>query len=137
MINMQDYSGSNLNAVRKTNLLASTIPPNLELAAIILKEYLHDSRQEAEVGGRGLKFLKKVGVKQTNVSKDNSVPTEISRNSGDCSTSVEFWSLQVCMVGHKPEMGARLVLLIDGDLVDIATAVARTLVSHSKRSIQK
>ncbi|KAK6914150.1 Protein of unknown function DUF3527 [Dillenia turbinata] len=83
-------SGSNLNAVGKANLLESMIPPNLELTAIILKEYLHDSRQEAEIGGWGLKFLKKVGVKQTSVSKDTSVPAESSRTSGYCSTSVDI-----------------------------------------------
>ncbi|KAK6929712.1 Protein of unknown function DUF3527 [Dillenia turbinata] len=83
-------SGSDLNAVGKVNILESTLPPNLELAAIIVKQYLHDSHQKAEVGGWGLKFLNKIGVKQTSVSRDTSLPTESSRNSGDCSTSVDI-----------------------------------------------
>ncbi|KAH6768425.1 hypothetical protein C2S51_013761 [Perilla frutescens var. frutescens] len=60
--------------------------PNLELAAIVVKDIYHHDK-EAEVGGWGLKFLKKSGNKP---SPDTTIPSERSRNTGECSTSTDI-----------------------------------------------
>lgn len=60
--------------------------PNLEMAAIVVKETYHHHK-EAEVGGWGLKFLKKPG---NNASPDTMTPAKHSRNTGECSTSTEI-----------------------------------------------
>lgn len=80
----------NLDALDGSNLLDDCLPPNLELAAIVFKEHLQVNRKEAEVGGWGLKFLKKVGLKQTSVSRETSLPECCLRNTGDCSTSMDI-----------------------------------------------
>ncbi|KAK4421814.1 hypothetical protein Salat_2132000 [Sesamum alatum] len=59
---------------------------NLELAAIIVKDICHNSK-EAELGGWGLKFLKRHGNK---ASLESSIPPERSRNTGECSTSTDI-----------------------------------------------
>ncbi|KAL0392678.1 UNVERIFIED_CONTAM: hypothetical protein Sradi_2490600 [Sesamum radiatum] len=60
--------------------------PNLELAAIIVKDTCNNSK-EAELGGWGLKFLKRQG---NNASLESSIPPERSRNTGECSTSMDI-----------------------------------------------
>ncbi|KAL0322572.1 UNVERIFIED_CONTAM: hypothetical protein Sangu_1876500 [Sesamum angustifolium] len=60
--------------------------PNLELAAIIVKDTYNNSK-EAELGGWGLKFLKRQG---NNASLESSIPPERSRNTGECSTSMDI-----------------------------------------------
>uniref|UniRef100_A0A5B7B7C3 DUF3527 domain-containing protein n=1 Tax=Davidia involucrata TaxID=16924 RepID=A0A5B7B7C3_DAVIN len=86
----QDLS-NNLDPQVKASLSENHPPPNLELAAIIVKDHLHDNRQEAEIGGWGLKFLKKVGIRQTNASLETSVPSECClQNTGDCCTSMDI-----------------------------------------------
>lgn len=60
--------------------------PNLEMAAIVVKEIYHHHK-EAEVGGWGLKFLKKSG---SNASPDTMIPAKHSRNTGECSTSTDI-----------------------------------------------
>ncbi|CAK9139547.1 unnamed protein product [Ilex paraguariensis] len=75
----------------KANLSDIHSPPNCELAAIVVKDHVHYDHNEAEIGGWGLKFLKKAGINQTNASLETSVPSECcQRNSGDCSTSMEI-----------------------------------------------
>ncbi|CAK9180203.1 unnamed protein product [Ilex paraguariensis] len=75
----------------RANLSDKHLPPNCELAAIIVKDHIHDNRKDAELGGWGLKFLKKAGIKQTNASLDTSEPSECCRrDSGDCSTSMDI-----------------------------------------------
>ncbi|XP_062108946.1 uncharacterized protein LOC133819662 [Humulus lupulus] len=65
-------------------------PPNFELAAVVVKDHIANSQKE-ETGGWGLKFLKKVGVKQTTKSVEaSSIPFEGFRNNGDCSTSMDI-----------------------------------------------
>ncbi|KAL0456928.1 UNVERIFIED_CONTAM: hypothetical protein Slati_1032000 [Sesamum latifolium] len=59
--------------------------PNLELAAIIVKD-ICKNREEADVGGWGLKFLKKSG---NDASLETSVPSKCSRDDGECSTSMD------------------------------------------------
>ncbi|KAF9600968.1 hypothetical protein IFM89_014674 [Coptis chinensis] len=68
-------------------------PPNVELAAIVLREEAHDSHQETVVGGWGLKFLQKARVRCANTSQVAPVSSEPSQESrlrdmGDCSTSM-------------------------------------------------
>ncbi|KAL8486698.1 hypothetical protein ACS0TY_022938 [Phlomoides rotata] len=53
--------------------------PNLELAAIVVKD-VSNNRKEVDVGGWGLKFLKK---------PVNNSSLESSRNNGECSTSMD------------------------------------------------
>ncbi|KAM5553341.1 hypothetical protein ABKV19_025515 [Rosa sericea] len=83
-----DDTASNQDALGLPNLLEDNLPPNFELAAIVMKDHLPDDRKE-EAGGWGLKFLKKVGVKKTSNSVEVSVPLECCRNNGDCSTSMD------------------------------------------------
>ncbi|XP_023887461.2 uncharacterized protein LOC111999560 [Quercus suber] len=80
----------NLDALGGAKKLENHLLPNFELAAIVVKDHLRDKRQE-EVGGWGLKFLKKSGPRQTVASPEVSVHCESSgRNTGDCSTSVDI-----------------------------------------------
>ncbi|KAA8548875.1 hypothetical protein F0562_000559 [Nyssa sinensis] len=82
---------NNLNPLGRANLSENHLLPNLELAAIIVKTHIRDNRQEAGIGGWGLKFLKKVGTGQANVSLEASAPSECCpRNFGDCSTSMDI-----------------------------------------------
>ncbi|XP_058094813.1 uncharacterized protein LOC131240543 isoform X1 [Magnolia sinica] len=61
-----------LNELDKDNLLLIDPTPNLELAAIVVKDHHHDDSQETGVGGWGLNFLKKVGVQCGNGSLQSS-----------------------------------------------------------------
>uniref|UniRef100_A0A5B6Z6C7 Uncharacterized protein n=1 Tax=Davidia involucrata TaxID=16924 RepID=A0A5B6Z6C7_DAVIN len=85
----QDLCNS-LNPLGRANLSENHLPPNLELAAIIVKTHIRDNRQEAGIGGWGLKFLKKVGTRQAN-ALEASVPSDCClRSVGDCSTSMDI-----------------------------------------------
>ncbi|XP_057735011.1 uncharacterized protein LOC130950507 [Arachis stenosperma] len=67
------------NALSKANLLETNVPPNFELAAIVVKDHLPCNKPAAKVGGWGLKFLSK---------SETTLPSEsCARNTGDCSTS--------------------------------------------------
>ncbi|XP_050373660.1 uncharacterized protein LOC126791272 isoform X2 [Argentina anserina] len=83
-----DETANSQDTLGVPNLLDDNLPPNFELAAIIVKDHLPDDHKE-EAGGWGLKFLKKVGVKKTNNPVEMSVPLECCRNNGDCSTSMD------------------------------------------------
>ncbi|XP_059653062.1 uncharacterized protein LOC132300117 [Cornus florida] len=81
----------NFDTVGTSNLSEILPPPNLELAAIVVKDHIRENRQKAGSGGWGLKFLKKVGIRQASASLAASVPSECClRNTGDCSTSVDI-----------------------------------------------
>jgi hypothetical protein len=83
-------TGRNLDALGGANKLENHLLPNFELAAIVVKDHLRDNCQE-EVGGWGLKFLKKLGSRQTIDSPKALVHCEsFGRNTGDCSTSVDI-----------------------------------------------
>ncbi|OIW01771.1 hypothetical protein TanjilG_03909 [Lupinus angustifolius] len=72
------------HALAGTNFLDANVPPNFELATIVVKEHLPCKKTE-KVGGWGLNFLNKPGVNQS------TLPTEsCSRNTGDCSTSTDI-----------------------------------------------
>ncbi|KAL2325063.1 hypothetical protein Fmac_024121 [Flemingia macrophylla] len=67
-----------------TNLLETDVPPNFEMAAIVVKNHLPCKRPE-KVGGWGLKFLNKSGGNQV------ALPSEsCKQNNGDCSTSMSI-----------------------------------------------
>ncbi|XP_052208600.1 uncharacterized protein LOC127812253 [Diospyros lotus] len=71
------------------NLSDNQFPPNLELAAIIVKNHIHPTRQEVKIGGWGLKFLKKVESKEGIASLEVPPSESCLRNMNDCSTSVD------------------------------------------------
>ncbi|OMO97740.1 hypothetical protein CCACVL1_04472 [Corchorus capsularis] len=76
-------------ALSGTNLLEDELPPNLELAAIVVKDRVPETPRQ-EVGGWGLKFLKKAGVKQAVGTLEAPVSSACARNTGDCSTSMDI-----------------------------------------------
>ncbi|KAI9196023.1 hypothetical protein LWI28_020327 [Acer negundo] len=81
----QQKVGNNSDALGDSSLFEDHLPPNLELAAIVVKDHLPDSQQK-EVGGWGMKFLKKASVE----TLKNSAPSACcSRDTGDCSTSMD------------------------------------------------
>lgn len=81
----------NSSPLGTTNLSDKNLPPNLELAAIVVRDHIHRSHQQAEIGGWGLKFLKKVVTKQTIASTQIPSPSEdCLQNSSDCSTSIDI-----------------------------------------------
>ncbi|WRX22512.1 Protein of unknown function DUF3527 - like 2 [Theobroma cacao] len=80
---------NNPDALGGTNLLEEQLPPNLELAAIVVRDHFPENPRQ-EVGGWGLKFLRKAGVKQTIDSLEAPVPSACARDTGDCSTSMDI-----------------------------------------------
>ncbi|XP_008796376.2 uncharacterized protein LOC103711850 [Phoenix dactylifera] len=79
---------SNYNPSDLVNRLESNCTPNLELAAIIIKDYQHDSSIETAIGGWGLKFLEKTTVSHADSSLEPSLSSESSeenhgRNGGE------------------------------------------------------
>lgn len=65
------------------------LPPNIELAAIIVKDHIHEAREEPRIGGWGFNFLKKVESRK--MSEPESMSFECcQRNSSDCSTSIDI-----------------------------------------------
>ncbi|XP_014511325.1 uncharacterized protein LOC106770020 [Vigna radiata var. radiata] len=65
-------------------LLASNVPPNFELAAIVVKDHL-PSKSVDKVGGWGMKFLNKSGVNQTTLPSES-----CNRNCGASLTSTSI-----------------------------------------------
>ncbi|KAF7837425.1 uncharacterized protein G2W53_005907 [Senna tora] len=70
-------------ALGRNDLSQANIPPNFELAAIVVKNHLPSNRPN-KVGGWGLKFLNKSGVKQA------TLPSESCQNTGDCSATMSI-----------------------------------------------
>ncbi|KAL2325922.1 hypothetical protein Fmac_024980 [Flemingia macrophylla] len=67
-----------------TSFLETNVPPNFELAAIVVRDHLH-SHSLDKVGGWGFRFLNKSGVYQA------ALPSESrNQNSEDCSTSISI-----------------------------------------------
>ncbi|GLT69416.1 hypothetical protein SLA2020_415690 [Shorea laevis] len=82
--------GNNLDALGEANKLENHLLPNLELAAIVVKDHLRDNPRE-EIGGWGLKFLKKSGSRQMIDSPETSVRCEsCARNTGDCCMNMDI-----------------------------------------------
>lgn len=83
--------GNNLDALGGANKLENHLLPNFELAAIVVKDHLRDNHHQKEIGGWGLKFLKKSGSRQMIDSPETSVRCEsCARNTGDCCTSMDI-----------------------------------------------
>ncbi|CAJ1967195.1 unnamed protein product [Sphenostylis stenocarpa] len=70
--------------LERTNLLESNVPPNFELAAIVVKDH-RPSHSLDKVGGWGLKFLDKPGVNPTTLPSES-----CNRNSGASSSSTSI-----------------------------------------------
>jgi len=69
--------GNSLDQRRRDNVREVDFTPNLELAAIVVKDHIQREKiEEEEVGGWGLKFLKKAETKQNTASSDASAPSE-------------------------------------------------------------
>ncbi|KAF5452640.1 hypothetical protein F2P56_027614 [Juglans regia] len=83
-------TGSNLEALGMDGKFENHFLPKSELAAIVVKDYVHDNHQE-EIGGWGLKFLRKFGSRKKIDSLEASVHCEShARNIGDCSTTMDI-----------------------------------------------
>ncbi|KAJ6351430.1 hypothetical protein OIU78_007365 [Salix suchowensis] len=80
---------NNIDALGGANLLENHLPPNLELAAILVRDHLPEKSQE-KVGGWGLNFLKKVAVTQAEDVKSAVLSDCCAQGSGDCSTSIDI-----------------------------------------------
>ncbi|KAF5752417.1 hypothetical protein HS088_TW01G00326 [Tripterygium wilfordii] len=78
---------SNFDSSGGINIPENSFPPNLELSVIVVKDHLPDNSRE-KVGGWGLKFLKKVGIRQTTDTNESLVSATCARDSGDCSMSM-------------------------------------------------
>ncbi|XP_042518229.1 uncharacterized protein LOC122092011 isoform X2 [Macadamia integrifolia] len=95
----EDLSGEQCQEMGETDaldstLLQSNLSPSLELAAIIVRDHVHDTCQEASVGGWGLKFLEKARAEQANDPVEDFDSLERCqesslRNRNDCSTSMD------------------------------------------------
>ncbi|KAK8571936.1 hypothetical protein V6N13_047565 [Hibiscus sabdariffa] len=72
-----------------TNHLEEELPPNLELTAIVVRNHLAENPLP-DIGGWGLKFLRKTGVKQHGETVETSVPCTCALNSGNRSTSMDI-----------------------------------------------
>ncbi|MBA0714026.1 hypothetical protein Golax_013022 [Gossypium laxum] len=72
---------NNSDALDRMNLLDEQLPPNFESLAIITRDHFPEN-PHSEVGGWGLTFLKKTGVKQKIDPSDC--------YTGDCSTSMDI-----------------------------------------------
>ncbi|KAJ7979799.1 DUF3527 domain protein [Quillaja saponaria] len=81
------HAVNNFDTLGGASSLETNLLSNFELAAILVKEHLPGNRQE-EVGGWGMKFLKKSGVKQTTGFLEGSTPVDCcAQNTCDCTTS--------------------------------------------------
>ncbi|XWS53750.1 hypothetical protein CRYUN_Cryun10bG0027200 [Craigia yunnanensis] len=79
---------NNSDALDGTNLLEEQLPPNLELTAIVVRDHFPENPRP-EVGGWGLKFLRKAGVKQMVDTLEAPAPFACSGGTGDCSTGMD------------------------------------------------
>ncbi|KAE8697008.1 hypothetical protein F3Y22_tig00110637pilonHSYRG00709 [Hibiscus syriacus] len=82
MINISD-------AVDDTDLLEEQHPSNSELLAIVSKDHLPEN-PHLELGGWGLNFLRKTGIKLKVDPSETPVRSACSRDTGDCSTSMDI-----------------------------------------------
>ncbi|KAL4296534.1 hypothetical protein GQ457_12G004500 [Hibiscus cannabinus] len=80
---------NNSDALDGTNLLDEQLPPNFELIAIVSRDRFPENPR-SEVGGWGLNFLRRTGVKQKVDPLETPVPSACSRDTGDCSTSMDI-----------------------------------------------
>ncbi|GMI70379.1 hypothetical protein like AT2G33360 [Hibiscus trionum] len=75
------------DALDQTNLFDEQLPTNLELTAIVVTDHSPEIPQ-AEVGGWGLKFLRKLAVVRNTDTLETPVRSVCSCSTSDCSTSM-------------------------------------------------
>ncbi|KAJ6771426.1 hypothetical protein OIU74_017802 [Salix koriyanagi] len=81
---------NNMDALGGANLLENHLPPNLELAAILVRDHLPEKRPE-KAGGWGLNFLKNEAVTQAKDTMKSSVLSPCcAQDTSDCSTSIDI-----------------------------------------------
>ncbi|GAV89835.1 DUF3527 domain-containing protein [Cephalotus follicularis] len=80
--------GNNSDVLAGFNHLDNQLPPNLELAAIVVKEQLPVDHHE-KVGGWGMEFLKKVRLKQTTLEAPVASAYCV-QDTGKCAMSIEI-----------------------------------------------
>ncbi|XP_074322267.1 uncharacterized protein LOC141659351 isoform X2 [Apium graveolens] len=81
---------SNLKPTSRISLSKDPFPPNLELAAIVLKTQISYHNDITDLGGWGLKFLKKRDNAQSDASVVKEAPSQdYQQENGDCSTSMD------------------------------------------------
>ncbi|KAJ8763965.1 hypothetical protein K2173_003747 [Erythroxylum novogranatense] len=79
---------NNVDALGGAKLSEDHLPPNLELAAIVVKDHLPEIRQE-KGGGWGMKFLKKVRLKQKSDATEGRGSSCCTQNPDSCSISMD------------------------------------------------
>ncbi|KAL8100073.1 uncharacterized protein LOC141687187 [Apium graveolens] len=71
--------------------LEDYFPPNLELAAIVVREQISRTNINVEMGGWGLKFLNNTRHRHVNASLETEIPLQFrSHGDADCSTSIDI-----------------------------------------------
>ncbi|KAE8704745.1 hypothetical protein F3Y22_tig00110443pilonHSYRG00031 [Hibiscus syriacus] len=80
---------NNSDALDGTDLLEEQLPSNSELIAIVSRDHF-PKNTHSEVGGWGLNFLGKTGVKQKVDPSETPVRSACSRDTGDCSRSMNI-----------------------------------------------
>ncbi|KAK8511208.1 hypothetical protein V6N13_013628 [Hibiscus sabdariffa] len=80
---------NNSDALDGTDLSEEQLPSNFELIAIVSRDHFPEN-PHSEVGGWGLNFLRKTGFKQKIDPLETPVPSACSRDTGDCSTSMDI-----------------------------------------------
>ncbi|KAJ6420966.1 hypothetical protein OIU84_028362 [Salix udensis] len=81
---------NNMDALGGANLLENHLPPNLELAAILVRDHLPEKRPE-KAGGWGLNFLKNEAATQAKDTMKSSVLSACcAQDTSDCSTSIDI-----------------------------------------------
>lgn len=82
---------SNLEPTSRISLSEDHFPPNLELAAIVLKTQISYHNNNTDVGGWGLKFLKERGTAEPDASVLREAPSQqYQRENSECSTSMDI-----------------------------------------------
>ncbi|KAL5990348.1 hypothetical protein ACLOJK_011248 [Asimina triloba] len=74
----QEETFQMLNQFHKDALISNNCSPDVELAAIVIKDHYHDNSEEEIFGGWGLNFLKRAEVQHTDRS------TQISSGNYEC-----------------------------------------------------
>ncbi|KAL9249518.1 hypothetical protein AKJ16_DCAP00217 [Drosera capensis] len=84
-LDKNQYACSTFHLCDKANFLEHESPPNLELAAIVVKDHLHDDNapEKEEVGGWGLKFLGKGRTRQDPSSSEAAPHSELCQQHMD------------------------------------------------------
>ncbi|XP_039037834.1 uncharacterized protein LOC120175233 isoform X2 [Hibiscus syriacus] len=78
---------NNSDALDDTDLLEEQLPSNSELLAIVSNHHFPEN-PHSELGGWGLNFLRKTGIKQKVDPTETLVRSACSRDTGGCSTSM-------------------------------------------------